>query len=246
MQQDWFTEEGKSGTLSIERRDGTWYVASSTEAGETICLLDETVRVESDNAPLEVEVTVSSFRRGTGDNANFLSLTAATEADQGRNEMEESKSSSRNEVPSDDQQQSSTNEDWVLNDFRGSGEYVNVEATIDAVFMVDKDDRHTPDVKGELTDDSVLNPVYFVVDHGVSHPYILRKASGSGSRTSKTTSTQRRRRSRSASTTTPNSSNSIEPISEGRLSTHIGNQTETAALPASAHIIFRSQLRPLL
>lgn len=55
MQQDWFTEEGRSGTLSIEQRDGTWYVASPDKAGETICLLDETVQVEAADEPREVE-----------------------------------------------------------------------------------------------------------------------------------------------------------------------------------------------
>lgn len=172
MPQDWFTEKGRSGMLSIEQRDGTWYVASPDEVGETICLLDKTVQVEPTDEPHEVEVTVSSFRRGTGDNANFLSLTAPTEADQRDSEKEELENSSQSKDPVNDKQQYSTNPDWVLKDFRGSGEYVNVEATIDAVFMIDKDGQHTPDVKGELTDDSVLNPVYFVVDHGVAHPYL--------------------------------------------------------------------------
>lgn len=173
MEQEWFTKEGRSGTLSIEQRDGTWYVASPAEARETICLLDETVKVEPADEPQEVEVTVSSFRRGTGNNENFLSLTGTTEADQSSNETEDPKSSTRNEASSDDdKQQYSTDQDWKLKDFRGSGEYVNVEAKIDVVFMVDKDDRHTPDVKGKLTDDSVLNPVSFIVVHDVSHPYL--------------------------------------------------------------------------
>lgn len=64
------------------------------------------------------------------------------------------------------------NEDWGLNDFRGSGEYVDVEATVDAISYVKKDVPKIPDIKGELTDKTVLQPVTFIVEEGVQHPYL--------------------------------------------------------------------------
>mgnify|MGYP006282298923 FL=1 len=41
---------------------------------------------------------------------------------------------------------------------------------MDAVHMVKKEASGIPDMKGELTDDSVFRPVVFAVEDGVKHP----------------------------------------------------------------------------
>lgn len=59
---------------------------------------------------------------------------------------------------------------WDLADFNGTGEYVSVTAVIDDIQFRWKDEPRIPDVRGELTDDSVLNPVTFIVTDDVDHP----------------------------------------------------------------------------
>lgn len=172
MEHDWFTETGATGSLTIERRDDGWFVASPGTAGETKCLIDETVDLDESVDSQQVEVGISQFRRGTRSDVNFLSLTAAEMPPQessdpaGKSGTYAQRSSTRRG------ENSSAPETWDLTDFCGSGEYVDVEATVDAVFFVKKDESNMPDMKGELTDDSVLNPIVFIVEDGVSHPYL--------------------------------------------------------------------------
>ncbi|MGB9955025.1 hypothetical protein ACOZ4B_01305 (plasmid) [Haloferax prahovense] len=49
---------------------------------------------------------------------------------------------------------------------------MTVEATVDEVAWVNKNDPGTPDILGYLTDESAPEGVAFVVPDGVSHPYL--------------------------------------------------------------------------
>lgn len=169
MNSGWFTEEGVTGNLGIEMRDDGWFVTSPGEVGETRCLIDYQIELDDSEEKQEISVKVDKFRKGHGNNVNFLSVSANRNQNLGKG-VSESKARKKN-IQVENKSKQST-QDWDLRDFNGTGEYVNVEATVDAVFYVKKNVPRMPDMKGELTDDSVLNPVAFIVEDGVKHPYL--------------------------------------------------------------------------
>lgn len=157
----------------MEHRDDGWFVASPGTVGETRCIFDDSLEPDNDANRRRIEATVSSFREGLDGGVNFLSLTApadgASEDANGRTTR--TKAEDNETTGGSTKTKSSSNEQWKLKDFNGSGEYVDVEATIDAVFYIRDDESGIPDMKGELIDASVVDPVVFIVDDGVSHPY---------------------------------------------------------------------------
>lgn len=171
MSEPWFTEAGATGTISVEYREDGWFVTEPSGVGETKCAFDDAVELDRSAGEQTVEVTASSFRPGTGSSINFLDPPNGNDAGSG-GASTNATTESGGSAGSASESHRSSNEEWDLADFRGSGDYVDVEATVDSVFLIQKDEPRTPDVKGELTDDSVLNPVYFVVEHGASHPYL--------------------------------------------------------------------------
>ena len=180
MNNEWFTNEGTSGTVTLENRDDGWYVASPGDVGETKCLPNPQLKLNENESKQSLEVEVTGFRWGTGSNINYLSIGQAGESNRdngsGRKKSGRKTSTKTGKKSSTVSRSSystySPNEDRDLRDFTGSGEYVNVEATIDAIFFVKKNVPSMPDVKGELTDSGLLNPVTFVVENGVRHPYL--------------------------------------------------------------------------
>lgn len=169
----WFTEEGATGELEIAQRDGSWFVVSPPGDANIKCIIDDENLVDESPSKQRIRVTVSKFRQGMDGRTSFLSLTAPTDERTKTSHGESGREhTSANQQRSSYEGRSSSNETWELKDFRGSGEYVNVEATIDAVFYVKKDVRGIPDIKGKLTDESVLRPVTFIVEDDVNHPYL--------------------------------------------------------------------------
>ncbi|SEH11522.1 hypothetical protein SAMN04487967_0389 [Natronorubrum sediminis] len=168
----WFTEKGATGEVLLERRGKDWFVASPPGDGDIKCMLEDEELVDSSSTEQRVEATVSNFMRGTGGDESFLFLSSPNAEHESEANESESNDRSPTPTPSDSKTSWTSNETWQLKDFRGSGEYVDVEATIDSVFYAKKDTNGVPDIKGELTDDSVLNPVYFIVEDGTTHPYL--------------------------------------------------------------------------
>ena len=172
MSETWFTKEGQSGTVTLEHRDDSWYVASPGNVGETKCLTDPQLQLDEKRSKQELDAEVTGYYWGSGSNINYLLIGPADESNRGNGSVR-TKSRKTAAVRTESSNQSfSPNEDRELKDFTGSGEYVNVEATIDAIFFVKKDSPKMPDVKGELTDSGLIKPVTFVVEDGVSHPYL--------------------------------------------------------------------------
>lgn len=168
----WFTEPGSTGELSIEHRDDGWYVASSDPGTEIKCILQNDDLIDPSSTEQHVEATVSRFTRGASSDKHFLFLKAPDPAEEQKSSNGRSDNQDNNTDNSSQGVPGSTDELWQLKDFRGSGEYANLEATIDAVFYVKKGVGGMPDMKGELIDESVPTPTYFVVEEGVSHPYL--------------------------------------------------------------------------
>lgn len=161
----WFTEEGKTGTLEVEMRDDEWFVVSPGDVGETRCVVDDEIEIDDDGGQQRIEGAVKSFRWGVGGNANRLSLTTADRAAAGA-----SSSTATGDSHPRPENSESSDDTWDLKDFTGSGEYVDVEATVDSIHFIKKETRRIPDIRGELVDDSVREPVIFVVEDGVSAP----------------------------------------------------------------------------
>ncbi|MEZ3118179.1 hypothetical protein RYH80_19880 [Halobaculum sp. MBLA0147] len=189
MSQPWFTNPGSSGKVTIVWRDDGWLVKSSRIDSEVKCLL-EGAEADPDESPVQLEGTVSGYKRGSGDMVDFLFLqpdglgsTQRSGAQSSGSTSEQSYSSSRSSAKttssgsqssstSSDADSESQNQKWTLNEFSGSGDYVTVEAVVDSVHTVKKDTPRMPDIIGELVDASVSESVTFVVNDGVNHPYL--------------------------------------------------------------------------
>lgn len=182
MDGKWFTNAGERGEISIERRDDSWFVASPGDVGETKCVLGGGIAVDDAADEQTITATVSNFRRGVGDRSHFLFLESAEDTTETEREPRtttgpdtepETDSSDGNSHASAPENERSKpgNELRELYDFGGTGEYGDVEAVVDSIHYVDKETNGTPDVRGELVDDSVLEPVAFIVNDGVSHPF---------------------------------------------------------------------------
>lgn len=170
---DWFTNEGATGELEIERRNGSWFVNSPSVDRDFKCIIEDDGMIDESQSTQKIKATVSKFRRGMGGRASFLFLTSPSVAkDNTEGQTTASGDSSTDEEYNGRNNQPLPSNTRKLKDFSGSTDYANVEATVDAVFYVKKDTRGIPDIKGELTDDSVLRPVTFIVQDGVSHPYL--------------------------------------------------------------------------
>lgn len=107
-----------------------------------------------------------------GESINFLFMEAPTTSIQDDGSGQDADERSRTQDKRMEKNYDSTTDVWELDDFSGTGEYVDVEATIDAIFFIKKDASGIPDVKGEFTDESVFRPVTFIVEDGVGHPYL--------------------------------------------------------------------------
>jgi len=67
---------------------------------------------------------------------------------------------------------SNTNDKRSLTELSGSGEYVTVEAVVDDILTVAKDESNMPDIIGVLREVDSRQKRMFVVNNGVSHPYL--------------------------------------------------------------------------
>lgn len=171
MSDPWFTEEGGSGELFIKREEKGWFVEDTAGVGETRCIIPEKAELNQSGESQKVHVEVSNFIYGMGDDHNYLYADSISKTSDGHVTEDDE---SRERVDDDGRTRSDThtsNEEWDLVDFNGTGEFVDLEAQIDALFFVKKGTKGVPDIKGELRDESMLNPVVFVVSDGVQHPY---------------------------------------------------------------------------
>ncbi|MCQ4334994.1 hypothetical protein KM295_16200 [Natronomonas sp. F2-12] len=204
MGDPWFTTSGEVGELEIERNQDGWVVAANEEIGRINCLIQDQSLIDETADEQTLTVRIENFRKGLNKNPNFLTITPLDSADMtsseagkisDKSESAYSQSPSQNaeqqdsnrsrdtadngsddfaETTNSSQPSSHPNETWDLAEFSGSGEYVNVEAKIDSIHWVKKDEPRIPDIRGELRDESVLEAVTFVIRDGVSHPRMDR------------------------------------------------------------------------
>jgi len=168
MAEPWFTDPIASGEVLLTRREGSWYVESPNLDTDVKCLLQGDAEIDPDDSPKRLHGTALKYMRSSEGMTNFLHLrpeeTKTTPEDDTEGNATEQK-------PPQTKSHTSTPR-YDLADFTGSGDYVTVEAVVDSVFWIKKQTDGVPDIKGQLTDNSVREGVTFVVNDGVNHPYL--------------------------------------------------------------------------
>lgn len=81
MSDTWFTEREASGTLGVEHREGGWFVSEAGQVGETKLLIDSQIVLDSSEPEGRIQVVVDGFRRGVGNDVNYLSVSPMRDTD---------------------------------------------------------------------------------------------------------------------------------------------------------------------
>ncbi|SEL48912.1 hypothetical protein [Haloferax larsenii] len=169
MSGQWFTEPGTTGTLSVRLRDGDWFLDSPAVDCDVKCLFSSAHDLSESHETADVHVTVSKYVMGEGQGPNYL-FASVTET--GINDTDTPPSSSDDDSSPDEQTDTGGDNVRTLSQLTGSGDFVTVEAVIESITWVNKGDAGTPDIKGTVVDESVHHSVVFVVNDGVSYPYL--------------------------------------------------------------------------
>lgn len=175
MSDTWFTEAGAVGTLNLTWDGGSWYPQSADS--DVVCIVDGEIDLSPSESPLEVEVKVSKYTIGTGSDPNhlFISPIESTDQDHQASEADSNVSSSSTDFTETHADESSNTQcsypKKSLSELTGSGDRVTVEAVVQSISWVRKNDSKAPDLKGRLTDTGCSNYTPFVVQPGVSHPF---------------------------------------------------------------------------
>ncbi|ELZ75935.1 hypothetical protein C454_19814 [Haloferax gibbonsii ATCC 33959] len=174
MSTDWFAESGSTGEVTVEERDGAWFLQSAESESDVKCIFEDDSSLSASSGPQRVSITVSNYMRGRGNEVNYLFASIGDDPSSSSSKATES-SANRDGVAASNTDSGDTetrNPTRTLSELTGSGAYVTVEATVDEVSWVNKNDPETPDILGYLTDESAPEGVVFVVPEGVSHPYL--------------------------------------------------------------------------
>lgn len=177
MASPWFTETGASGELRLVQEGEDWFVASHSDEHQTKCIFD-TDKIRSEEATeVEIRATVSEYLFGEGDKPDYLFLADIIEENTlAHSSPVDSSPTDKNSQAVSDTEAATTdpgNDDLLtLSEFTGSGNYVSVEATVDTIHWVKKEEPGVPDIRGELIDDSVNEGVVFIIQEDVRHPYL--------------------------------------------------------------------------
>ncbi len=161
----WITEPGKNGVVRLNNRDGSWYVTNPSTKGETKCILQGDFDLSQSQSPAKVEIRVVKYVSAKANGPDYLFAEPAD----GDTKVETI--GTDDEAPSAGTDTDSGPNHCSLTDLTGSGEYVTVEAVVDEIFWVKKDEQHVPDIAGAVRDDDGTRKM-FVVGDGVSHPYL--------------------------------------------------------------------------
>ncbi|WP_255516601.1 hypothetical protein [Haloferax sp. KTX1] len=176
MSTDWFTQSGATGTVTVEKRDGAWFLQSPETDSDVKCIFDDGDEPADSSGPTRVNITVSNYMAGRGSDVDYL--FASVGGDQSGSGSDGPESTAKSAAESESESESASNDTGrekstrTLSELTGSGAYVTVEATVESVDWVNKNDPGTPDIIGHLTDESAPDGVVFVVPDGVSHPYL--------------------------------------------------------------------------
>ncbi|WP_424009358.1 hypothetical protein [Haloferax denitrificans] len=178
MSTGWFTQSGATGAVTVQKRDGAWFLQSPETDSDVKCIFDDGDEPADSSGPTRVSITVSNYMAGRGSDVDYLFASVGEDQSGSGSDGLESAAESATEPASASESEAASNDAGsaestrTLSELTGSGAYVTVEATVESVDWVDKNDPGTPDILGHLTDESAPDGVVFVVPDGVSHPYL--------------------------------------------------------------------------
>ncbi|EMA07434.1 hypothetical protein C438_03572 [Haloferax denitrificans ATCC 35960] len=164
--------------MTVQKRDGAWFLQSPETDSDVKCIFDDGDEPADSSGPTRVSITVSNYMAGRGSDVDYLFASVGADQSGSGSDGPESAAESATEPASALESEAASNDAGsaestrTLSELTGSGAYVTVEATVESVDWVDKNDPGTPDILGHLTDESAPDGVVFVVPDGVSHPYL--------------------------------------------------------------------------
>lgn len=163
----WITDAGNSGTVQITNREDDWYVIEPSTEGETKCILKGDLEIPATQSKAEIEIWVEKFVSSHGKGPNYL--FAAPDDTSDEIVFTETNAGTGDSTSCTE---SGSSQQCAVTDLSGSGEYVTVEAVVDEIFWVKKEEPNTPDIAGALRDEESNKRRMFVVSDGVKHPYL--------------------------------------------------------------------------
>ncbi|MFD1586759.1 hypothetical protein ACFR9U_07180 [Halorientalis brevis] len=170
MSSPWITEQGKVGTVTVSYTDDNWQLKEPAVDDNVVCLFLGDNEIPASNSPIQIKGEVSRYTISGGDDPNYLMFTPIdyepASEDSSSHESKETHHSTSSQSSSED-----TLPRRTLSELSGTGEYVSVEAVVNNVSWVMKSSTG-PDVKGSLTTEDGSEKVVFIVENGVSHPYL--------------------------------------------------------------------------
>lgn len=168
MSGGWLVEAGNDGKVRLANSGGDWYLKHPSPQGETKCIIRGDHNLSSADSPVTVEITVSKFVSAEDNGTNYLFAELAS----GNTEAESTDLDSESDTIETQPENSTDSNLLPLSSLSGSGEYFSVEAVIDEIFWVRKDEQHVPDIAGAVRDEKNRERQMFVVNDGVTHPYL--------------------------------------------------------------------------
>lgn len=168
MAGSWFTESEAEGALTIDYEEGNWRLAEPDVEESVVCLLENNIRLSSDDAPHRIGVMIEKYVMGAGDEPDYLFVSVDSEQTVVSEDEDDSSENSRHTLAGSGGHYPRKR----LSELSGSGEHITVVGAVDSVFWVKKDERSVPDLKGRLVNESNGTEAVFVVSDGVAHPYL--------------------------------------------------------------------------
>ncbi len=167
MGDSWYTRSGKTGTVRLTEREEGWFVTEPATNTQTKCVLQGDFEIPGNHSTVTLDITVSKFMRAGSHGPNYLFAVP-----EGEKAGYEAKGTNSGSSSSTTKNTNTGAEKRSLAELSGSGDYITVEAIVDDVFWVKKDEANVPDIIGVLRDEDSGEKRMFVVSDGVKHPYL--------------------------------------------------------------------------
>ncbi len=166
MAGDWIRNSGSTGSIQIVNREDDWFLVEPSRDGEIKCVLQGEFNLTDDDTTQTLEVQVTKYIQAAGQGPDYLFVAPADGASKSETDaVDDSTTATRATGSNADEKRS-------LTELSGSGEYVTVEAVVDDILTVAKDESNMPDIIGVLREEDSRQKRMFVVNSGVDHPYL--------------------------------------------------------------------------
>jgi len=166
MGRDWITNSGTTGTIQIVNREGDWFLAEPSMDGTVKCVLQGEFDLFEGDTTQTLEVQTTKYMQAAGQGPDYLFVAPDDEEPESVTADIDDSATATTDLGRD------TDDRRSLMELSGSGDYVTVEAVVDDILTVAKDESNIPDIIGVLREEDSKQKRMFVVNSGVSHPYL--------------------------------------------------------------------------